>query len=94
MATEGSDRQPKYQRIAETLRQAIQAGEYGPGARLPGENDLMATYGVARMTARQALGVLQNEGRRRGNRRVPQRCRCVRPVVPPAEASRHRAVVP
>lgn len=62
MATQGSQRQPKYQRIADALREAIQAGEYGPGDRLPGENDLMATYDVARMTARQALGVLQNEG--------------------------------
>ncbi|MFJ2636445.1 GntR family transcriptional regulator [Streptomyces sp. NPDC087422] len=62
MATEGASRQPKYQRIADALRDAIQAGEYGPGDRLPGENDLMATYEVARMTARQALGVLQSEG--------------------------------
>ncbi|MFF3016054.1 GntR family transcriptional regulator [Streptomyces sp. NPDC057939] len=54
--------QPKYQRIADALRAAIQSGEYGPGDRLPGENDLMAAYDVARMTARQALGVLQNEG--------------------------------
>ncbi|MFB7179199.1 GntR family transcriptional regulator [Streptomyces sp. NPDC056257] len=57
-----SQGQPKYQRIADALRTAIQSGEYGPGDRLPGENDLMATYEVARMTARQALGVLQNEG--------------------------------
>ncbi|QHC20589.1 GntR family transcriptional regulator [Streptomyces sp. GS7] len=62
MATTGGDRQPKYQRIADALRQAIKAGEYGPGDRLPGENDLMATYEVARMTARQAIGVLQSEG--------------------------------
>ena len=62
MTSQGSTRQPKYQRIADALRTAIQAGEYGPGDRLPGENDLMATYEVARMTARQALGVLQNEG--------------------------------
>lgn len=55
-------RQPKYQRIAARLRAAIEAGEYGPGERLPGENDLMAEHGVARMTARQALGVLQTEG--------------------------------
>ncbi|MFI7321613.1 GntR family transcriptional regulator [Streptomyces venezuelae] len=53
---------PKYQRIADALREAIQAGQYGPGDRLPGENDLMATHGVARMTARQALGVLRDEG--------------------------------
>ncbi|WP_031026118.1 GntR family transcriptional regulator [Streptomyces albus] len=62
MANQGNGRQPKYQRIADALRDAIQAGEYGPGDRLPGENDLMATYEVARMTARQALGTLQNEG--------------------------------
>ncbi|MFF3391276.1 GntR family transcriptional regulator [Streptomyces sp. NPDC002669] len=62
MATQGAQRQPKYQRIADELRDAIQAGRYGPGDRLPGENDLMATYDVARMTARQALGVLQSEG--------------------------------
>jgi GntR family transcriptional regulator len=62
MANQGKDRQPKYQQIAGALRASIQAGEYGPGDRLPGENDLMATYEVARMTARQALGVLQSEG--------------------------------
>ncbi|MFD7808625.1 GntR family transcriptional regulator [Streptomyces cellulosae] len=56
------DRRPKYQRIADSLREAIRSGEYGPGDRLPGENDLMAEYGVARMTARQAIGVLRDEG--------------------------------
>ncbi|MEV5396240.1 GntR family transcriptional regulator [Streptomyces cellulosae] len=56
------DRRPKYQRIADSLREAIRSGEYVPGDRLPGENDLMAEYGVARMTARQALGVLRDEG--------------------------------
>ncbi|MFJ6935297.1 GntR family transcriptional regulator [Streptomyces sp. NPDC101132] len=62
MANQGNGSRPKYQRIADALKAAIQAGEYGPGDRLPGENDLMATYEVARMTARQALSVLQNEG--------------------------------
>jgi GntR family transcriptional regulator len=62
MDTEGGRRQAKYQRIAGDLRQAVQHGKYGPGDRLPGENELMATYEVARMTARQALGVLQSEG--------------------------------
>ncbi|MFF5702129.1 GntR family transcriptional regulator [Streptomyces sp. NPDC012794] len=62
MSSQGGTRQPKYQRIADALKAAIRSGEYGPGDRLPGENDLMATYDVARMTARQALGVLQSEG--------------------------------
>ncbi|MER6052268.1 GntR family transcriptional regulator [Streptomyces sp. NPDC001793] len=62
MASTEGDRRPKYQRIADSLREAIGSGEYGPGDRLPGENDLMAAHGVARMTARQALGVLQSEG--------------------------------
>ncbi|CAM5542341.1 GntR family transcriptional regulator OS=Streptomyces tendae OX=1932 GN=F3L20_29300 PE=4 SV=1 [Streptomyces tendae] len=62
MANAGDDRRPKYQRIADTLREAIRSGEYGPGDRLPGENDLMDAHGVARMTARQALSVLRDEG--------------------------------
>ncbi|MEW1548006.1 GntR family transcriptional regulator [Streptomyces tsukubensis] len=57
-----SGRRPKYQLIADALREAIHTGRYGPGDRLPGENDLMAEHRVARMTARQALGVLQAEG--------------------------------
>ncbi|MGW5343970.1 GntR family transcriptional regulator [Streptomyces sp. NPDC004050] len=55
-------RQPKYQRIAAALKDAIASGRYGPGDRLPGESDLMATYDVARMTARQAFAALQAEG--------------------------------
>ena len=52
----------KYQVIASALRAAIQRGEYAPGTRLPGENDIMRDYEVARMTARQAVAVLVNEG--------------------------------
>ncbi|GAB1335755.1 GntR family transcriptional regulator [Streptomyces sp. E-15] len=62
MSSRDSGRQSKYQRIAAELRAAVEAGRYGPGDRLPGENNLMAVHGVARMTARQALGVLQAEG--------------------------------
>lgn len=62
MTDTDSGRRPKYQRIADELRTAIQAGAFAPGDRLPGENDLMTTYEVARMTARQALSVLRNEG--------------------------------
>ncbi|MFJ4414397.1 GntR family transcriptional regulator [Streptomyces sp. NPDC088925] len=62
MASTDGDRRPKCQRIADTLREAIRAGGYVPGDRLPGENDLMNAHGVARIAARQALEVLQSEG--------------------------------
>lgn len=60
--TGGTRKQPKYRLIADALRAAIDAGEYRPGDRLPGENPLAAEYGVAAMTARQALNALKNEG--------------------------------
>jgi GntR family transcriptional regulator len=54
--------EPKYMRIANELRRALQNGQYAPGGRLPGENSLMEIYGVSRMTVRQAVGVLQAMG--------------------------------
>ncbi len=55
-------RESKYRVIADELRAAVLDGTYQPGAQLPGENHLMTQYGVARMTARQALAVLIAEG--------------------------------
>jgi GntR family transcriptional regulator len=57
-----SGAEPKYRAIAGELRAAVLDGTYGPGAQLPGENHLMTQFGVARMTARQALAVLITEG--------------------------------
>lgn len=59
---DGQVTERKYRLIASDLRAAIQRGDYLPQARLPGENDLMRQYQVARMTARQALSQLINEG--------------------------------
>ena len=53
---------PIYRRIADGLRSRILSGELRDGDRLPGENALMADYGIARATARQALAVVINEG--------------------------------
>ncbi|WP_326681024.1 GntR family transcriptional regulator [Streptomyces sp. NBC_01237] len=62
MASETGTQRPKYQRIADDLKAAIEAGEYGPGDRLPGESALAAQYDVATLTARQALKILRTEG--------------------------------
>lgn len=51
-----------YETIAADLRRRIRTGELAPGSRLPGEDDLGATYGAARGTVRQALGLLRSEG--------------------------------
>jgi GntR family transcriptional regulator len=48
--------------MAVALRDAIESGQFPPGSRLPGENDLMAEHSVARGTARQALSQLVNWG--------------------------------
>lgn len=44
------------------MRDRIDAGELAPGALVPSERELGQIFGVSRMTARQALGVLENEG--------------------------------
>lgn len=64
-----ADRRPAYLTIATLLRDRIESGELGPGDRLPTERELVEEFGVARMTVRHALGILQVEGlidRRRG----------------------------
>jgi GntR family transcriptional regulator len=71
----------KYQAIAAALREAIRRGDYPPGSRLPGENDLMRDHGVARMTARQALAVLISEGRAEARKGSGVYVREFRPVV-------------
>ncbi|MER5461641.1 GntR family transcriptional regulator [Streptomyces sp. NPDC002668] len=57
-----SRKTPEYRRIANDLRAAIDRGEYQPGQRIPGENDLIRKYEVSRNTARDALAVLRHEG--------------------------------
>lgn len=52
----------RYRQIAADLREAIEAEEYGPGAHLPTITELASRYGVAPMTVRTALRLLESEG--------------------------------
>lgn len=60
---------PAHVRIRNDLLQEIESGAFNVDQRLPGEVDLAERYGVTRMTVRQALTALVNDGllvRRRG----------------------------
>jgi len=53
---------PLYAQIKDHLRERILDGTYAPHAQMPSESDMMASFGVSRITVRQALNDLQNEG--------------------------------
>jgi GntR family transcriptional regulator len=54
--------QPLHTQIREALRGAILDGTHREHAQLPSESELMAKFGVSRITVRHALAQLQREG--------------------------------
>lgn len=56
------DRRPRYQQIADDLRAQITNGRYTPGDQLPSLVELCHTYRVSKVTAGNALAVLDQEG--------------------------------
>lgn len=58
-----------YVQVRENLREKIASGDLKPGERVPAEDELAAQFGVSRMTVRQGISDLTDEGllyRRRG----------------------------
>lgn len=53
---------PAYRRIADSLRQEIQAGRLAEGAQLPTEQELAEAWGASRSTVREAIRVLATRG--------------------------------
>jgi GntR family transcriptional regulator len=51
-----------FRQIADQVRAAISGGSLREGDKIPSEAQLLERYGVARMTVRQALQLLQAEG--------------------------------
>lgn len=53
---------PLYMQIKESLKKDILGGHYAPYQKMPSESELMASFGVSRITVRQALRDLHLEG--------------------------------
>jgi GntR family transcriptional regulator len=53
---------PFYHQLYEILRGKIVRGEWRPGDMIPPESELIEQYEVSRVTVRQALDILVNEG--------------------------------
>src|SRR5688572_7148033 len=53
---------PLYAQIRQLLRERILDGTYQPHQQMPSEAEMIAGFGVSRITVRQALADLQSEG--------------------------------
>jgi GntR family transcriptional regulator len=73
---------PLHSQIERTLAEEIRSGVLPPGGTLPAEPDLARRFGVSRMTVRQALGALAEQGLL-----IRQRGRATRIAVAPIAQS-------
>ena len=53
---------PLYARLSQILRSRITSGEFKPKDMLPTEDEISRTYGVSRITVREALRILADQG--------------------------------
>ena len=53
---------PKYEEIADALRERIKTHFYQPDSLLPNQTDLVEEFNVSRMTIKKAVGILAIEG--------------------------------
>ena len=54
--------QARYARVKSHLKQGLEQGDWAPGEQMPSEAQLVAQFGVSRMTVTRALRELQSEG--------------------------------
>lgn len=84
MAGKKRDDGARFEEIADELRARIDSGEYAPGDRIPGENEIMKTFEVSRDTAWKALQVLRDQGLTESRQGAPTRVRKFERIVRPA----------
>lgn len=53
---------PLYAQVRDALRRRILSGDFTPHTRIPSESQLTAIFAVSRITIRQALAELENDG--------------------------------
>lgn len=53
---------PLYVQLADCLREQIRSGKIKEGEKLPSESEMINTYHLGRLTVRDALAILVNEG--------------------------------
>ena len=58
----GSTPIPRYVQLADLFRQRVDKGIWPPGSIVPSIGQLMAEFDIARVTVRQAIAVLADEG--------------------------------
>ena len=64
------DTQPAYAQIAEQLRRVILEWKITPGTQLPSETELVERFGVSRMTVREGIRVLRQNGTLRAHQGI------------------------
>jgi DNA-binding transcriptional regulator YhcF (GntR family) len=89
----GGPKPPRYKALSSLLREQIIAGRYPPDSRLPSEHQLAARFSVSRVTARQAIQVLERERLVRRIRGSGTYVNRLGPGDRPLEALRHAAVI-
>src|SRR5215510_3828097 len=62
MALDKKNPIPLYYQLAEQIREQIKAGELKPGDQLPSERELSERSAISRMTVRQAISYLEQQG--------------------------------
>ncbi|MCB0208572.1 MAG: GntR family transcriptional regulator [Anaerolineae bacterium] len=62
MALDKNNPIPLYYQLVEQLKEQIQLGELKPGDQLPSERELSDQQGISRMTVRQAIAYLVQQG--------------------------------
>lgn len=62
MTVDHESGEPLYRQLADILREAIRRGDYRPGRLIPSETRLSQENEISRLTVRQAVDVLREEG--------------------------------